>query len=136
MVKDDMRLISVVMGYPTSLLRNTETVELLNYGFSTFKKEVIIPEGEILLEFNSLLYKPSTFKLINSNNICVLKNKNDDLLDITYELVYSDDHNEIPRIIVYYNNNELGIYDIEYSDDIEKRSIFEIMGVLFKKMIS
>ncbi|MFI3330103.1 MAG: hypothetical protein R3Y05_06450, partial [bacterium] len=117
-------------------LRNTETVELLNYGFSTFKKEVIIPEGEILLEFNSLLYKPSIFKLINSNNISVLKNKNDELLDMTYELIYSNDHNETPQIIVYYDNKKLGIFDIEYSEEVEKRNIFDLMGVLFKKMIS
>ncbi|MFI3211347.1 MAG: hypothetical protein R3Y64_09920, partial [Peptostreptococcaceae bacterium] len=101
--------------------RNTETVELLNYGFSTFKKEVIIPEGEILL------YKPSTFKLINSNNISVLKNKNDELLDITYELVYSNNHNETPKIIVYYDNKELAIFDIEYSEEVEKRNLFDLM---------
>ncbi len=136
MVKDDMRLISVVMGYPTSLLRNTETVELLNYGFTTYQKEIIIPEGEVLLQFNSLLYKPSQFYLINTDNISVLKNKNEDLKELNYELIYSNDHNESPKIIVYYDNKELGIYDIEYSEEIIKRNIFEIMGVLFKKMIS
>ncbi len=136
MLKDDMRLISVVMGYSTSLLRNTETVELLNYGFSTYKKETIIPEGEVLIEFNSLLYKPNKFYLKTNDDICILKNKNDDLKDIRYELIYSKDHNEDPKIIVYYDDKELGIYDIEYSEEIIKRNIFEIMGVLFKKMIS
>ncbi|MFI3330039.1 MAG: hypothetical protein R3Y05_06125 [bacterium] len=127
-----MRLISVVMGYATSLSRNTETVELLNYGFTTYQKEVIIPNGEVLIEFNSLLYKPNYFYLTTKEDISVLKNKNDDLKEIRYELIYSDKHNEEAKIIVYYDDKELGVFDLIYNEEIEKRSIFGIMVELMK----
>lgn len=46
--KDNFRLISVVMGEETSEKRSADTVKLLNYGFNTFKINVIKKKEEIL----------------------------------------------------------------------------------------
>ena len=48
--KDDMRLISVVMGEPSSTVRNKETTELLNYGFSQYKTTNVARKGQVITE--------------------------------------------------------------------------------------
>lgn len=46
--KGDLRLISVVMGEETSETRSTDTVNLLNYGFNSFKLNTIKTKDEVL----------------------------------------------------------------------------------------
>lgn len=48
--KNDMRLITVVMGVESSDLRSSDTVKMLNYGFNGFKLNVLKEKGEILKE--------------------------------------------------------------------------------------
>lgn len=47
-LKDKFRLVSVVMGEDTPENRSSDTVKLLNYGFNTFKINVIKTKSEIL----------------------------------------------------------------------------------------
>lgn len=46
--KDNFRLISVVMGEDTTENRSSDTVKLLNYGFNTFKINIIKTKGTVL----------------------------------------------------------------------------------------
>lgn len=46
--KDNFRLISVVMGEDTSENRSSDTVKLLNYGFNTYKVNIIKNKNEVL----------------------------------------------------------------------------------------
>lgn len=46
--RDEMRLISVVMGVDTIDNRTSDTVKLLNYGFNTYKLETIYQKGKVI----------------------------------------------------------------------------------------
>lgn len=46
--KDNFRLISVVMGEESNEKRSSDTVKMLNYGFNTYKINVIKKKGEVL----------------------------------------------------------------------------------------
>ena len=46
--KNNFRLISVVMGEDTTENRSSDTVKMLNYGFNTFKINIIKKKGESL----------------------------------------------------------------------------------------
>lgn len=46
--KDKLRLISVVMGEDTPENRSSDTVKMLNYGFNTFRVNIIKSKGEVL----------------------------------------------------------------------------------------
>ena len=48
--KNDMRLITVVMGVESSDLRSSDTVKMLNYGFNGYKLNVLKEKGEVLKE--------------------------------------------------------------------------------------
>ncbi|MBR5012819.1 MAG: D-alanyl-D-alanine carboxypeptidase [Clostridia bacterium] len=53
-VRDDMRLVAVVMGAKTANERFGESVKLLNYGFDNFNSEVIVDAEECLGEISVL----------------------------------------------------------------------------------
>ena len=74
--KNNMRLISVVMGEDTSANRSADTVELLNYGFNSYKLNTIVSEdkdlGKIRInkgkeEFAKLKVKKSISQLLSIN---------------------------------------------------------------------
>jgi len=46
--KDNMRLIAVVMGEPTSTIRNTEVSNLIDYGYNLYQKEIYVTVEEVL----------------------------------------------------------------------------------------
>ena len=51
--KDNFRLISVVMGEDTSANRSSDTVKLLNYGFNTYKINIIKKRRRVIRESQS-----------------------------------------------------------------------------------
>lgn len=46
--RNGMRLISVIMNEPTSQVRNNETIDLLNYGFTNYKIKTILTKNKDL----------------------------------------------------------------------------------------
>lgn len=48
--RDDVDLISVVLGAPNEAARDAETTELLDYGFSLYQRRTPVREGEALAE--------------------------------------------------------------------------------------
>lgn len=61
--KSNMRLISVIMKEPTSQIRNSETIELLNYGFSNYKLKTIIEKKQPLGKVEVLYGKKESLKI-------------------------------------------------------------------------
>ena len=49
-IRDDMRLITVVMGTTTPNLRNSESRKLLNYGFRNYESKSLYAEEDVVLE--------------------------------------------------------------------------------------
>jgi len=47
-MKNNVRFVSVVMGEPTSELRSSDTISLLNYGFNTYKIHTILTKDKVL----------------------------------------------------------------------------------------
>ncbi len=74
--KENMRILSVVMGAETSDLRSNDTVNMLNYGFNTYQIQKILDEGTSYGE----IYIPSAKK----ENVSVsLKQSITDLKKVT-----------------------------------------------------
>ena len=46
--KDNMRLITVVMGEPSTKIRNAETTSMLDYGFNTYKIDTVASSKKII----------------------------------------------------------------------------------------
>lgn len=67
--KDNLRLISVVMGEPSSKVRNAETKQMLDYGFSQFSQGVLIPADTVIEKRKVANGKPKEVNLKTKNDL-------------------------------------------------------------------
>ena len=79
--KNNMRLLSVVMGAETSDLRSKDTTSLLNYGFNTYKLDMIMKKNKILGNVKVEKGKTDSVDLTLKDDATLLKKTNDKDVD-------------------------------------------------------
>ena len=131
--KNNVRLISVVMGEDSIEQRSEDTLKLLNYGFNTIKKEVIIKKDVAIdkLKFNLGVEKEALVYVKNS--IEIVKSTNSSKTTYTKKIKYNNIKLPINR------NTKLGTITINLDDgskitedlvlkkDIKKISFFNLL---------
>ena len=90
-MKDNLRLVSVVLGADSSDNRFSSTVNMFNYGFANFKNKIVLDKDVTLNdEFNVRGGKKKTFAVCPERNCCVFTaaDKNPDITHnvIAYEV--------------------------------------------------
>ena len=75
--KNNLRLISVVMGEESIEKRSSDTVKLLNYGFNTFKVNLINNKSEIIGKVNVQKGKKENVDVVLVNDLIELLNASD-----------------------------------------------------------
>ena len=85
-MKNNMRLITVIMGSDTPQIRNSETTEMLDYGFSQYRLDTVILDNQILgkIKINNGVDKTSN--VVPMKNVTFLKKKNEKRENVTYKL--------------------------------------------------
>lgn len=76
--RDDMRLISVIMGAKSSKDRFNQSVDLFNYGFANFINEQLIDSAKCIDEIQIKKSKQKTAKVFPEENYFVLVKKGED----------------------------------------------------------
>lgn len=108
MNKNNVRMISVVMGCESIDNRNSDTLSLLNYGVNNFELSKIYSQGDVISQNKNILFRPKNFNFVIEKDIYILKNRNCEIDNIKEEIViYNKEYNEL----------EVGIINI-YIDDI------------------
>ena len=81
-----MRLITVVMGEPSSAVRNRETTEMLNYGFNTYEVSTLIDEKVKLKKQKVLLGKKDSVEIVPLSSVKILNSKSSEKRNVRYQL--------------------------------------------------
>ena len=84
--KNNMRLISVIMGEETSNVRNQETTELLNYGFNLYKVRNIIKKDKVVYKYTNDKSNVLKTDVITKNAVNILEKKGGKKRNITYKV--------------------------------------------------
>ena len=85
--RDDMRLVSVVLGTKNAKARFNESVKLLNYGFANFSNELIVDNEKSLSLENVLKSETKTAEVFASENFFGLVKKGEEAdFAVSYEL--------------------------------------------------
>lgn len=139
-LKNDMRLITVVMGEESSEVRNKETVELLNYGFANYKKKTIVTKNSDL----------GTIRVKNGNVEYVKLKLIEDAVDLTSNQEESKyDHkinvkdvkapikvgNVVGSLDLYKDGKKISSFNITVLEDVEKANIWDYYKRNLKAMI-
>src|SRR5699024_10873557 len=75
--KDDMRVVSVVMGAETSKDRNAMTMGLIDYAFNHYETEKVYEHGEVIGQYRHVQSEKYNYKLKTSEPLSILHQKND-----------------------------------------------------------
>lgn len=86
--KNNLRLISVVMGEDSIENRSSDTLKLLNYGFNTIKKEVVMTNEKPVDKKKFNLSTKDIYNIYLKNNIIKIYDINSTKLKYDYKIKY------------------------------------------------
>lgn len=129
MQQNNMKLISVVFGYDKSTTRNSESLELLKYGFNNYKLEKVLAKDLCLKSIDHILYK-NKFDIVIKEDIYYLCKKNEKN-EYSYKYKYNDSYNG--TINIYLGNNIIANGEITTDKEVKKKNLWEVMCSIFKE---
>lgn len=141
MKKNDMRLISVVMGANEKEDRNEDTIAMMEYGFSVYGIKNILKSDKSLGEVYVNNANPRNIKYYASEDINVLVDKNTE--EIKYDLKKEFNNIKVPlkkgdvigKIYLNYNG-KIYEYNLVVKENIKKSGYFKMLYNNFKDIIS
>lgn len=128
--KDNMRLITVVMGEPSTKIRNAETTSMLDYGFNTYKIDTVASSQKIIASKKVTNGIDKIANIVPKTDINILNTKLGTKRNVTYNLELSTisapikKGDSIGKINVMENNKIIMTIDATTTKDINKANIF------------
>ena len=140
--RNNMRLISVVMNESDSKVRNSETSEILDYGFNLYKVNNIVKQNEVVKKYIDNKSIKQENDVIVKENINILNKKNTKKRKITYSVKLDKKTLPIKKmekigIIEIKENSKTICKDNVYSkDEIKKANILEVYFRNIKELLN
>lgn len=132
--KDNFRLISVVMGEETAEKRSSDTVKLLNYGFNTYKINVIKTKKEILGKVRIESGKKEFANVVLLNDAIELLKNSDEVGNYKFDVKVKAVKAPIQAgdvvgtaLILDEDNNVIDEVDITVDENIQKANLFDYL---------
>jgi D-alanyl-D-alanine carboxypeptidase (penicillin-binding protein 5/6) len=126
--RNNLRLISVVMGSPTVDIRNMEARKLIDYGFANFNSFTVAKKGDKLQEVKVSKGSRLTVNAVTDSDISVLLTKGEEK-NIKKTVIVPEMLNaplakgdRIGELVVSINDKEVGKYNLVCDNDISKSS--------------
>ena len=131
-MKNDMRLISVVMGEENTDNRTTDTLAMLDYEFNIYSINKVVNKDKSLGNVRVNLGDIENVDIMLEEDITILNNNQKGKKNITYEINTNNINapvkkgDVVGKIDVYEEGRYLYSRDITVMNDIEKANIFKV----------
>lgn len=132
--KNNFRLISVVMGEDTSENRSSDTVKMLNYGFNTFKINIIKTKGESLGKVRVEKGKQDNANIVLLNDATEILKNTDPVTEYSFNLKVNKIKAPVKvgdivgtAEIIDSEGNIVDEVDVTVEKDIKKANILDYM---------
>ena len=131
--RNDLRLIGIVLGESDSKVRNTETMELLDYGFNTVKMKVLKTSGTIVKKIKLDKADKEVVNIALKDDLGVIEENYKS--SKKYEYKVSVDDFSLPikkgtvvgKIDVYYKNKLLNSGKLVVKGDVKPLGYFSVL---------
>ena len=139
--RDNMQLIAVVMGAPTSQERFADATKLLDYGFANYAVKQMVTAGEALgeVEIENGLEKIVTTKADDDFSALISKGSGE---NIRRELTYNEPiqapikvGDKLGDLIMYDGDTDIGSVDIVAAERVEKITYGVMLMLLVQEWI-
>ncbi len=141
--KNNLRFISVVMGEESIENRTEDTLKLLNYGFNTIKKEVIMSSSKPIDSFKLDLSSKEKVNVYLKNDVARLTDINSEKLKYKYSISYNKKINfplktgdKVGKVIITEDNGNIIKEDLIVRENIYKISFIKLFKKNLKLILS
>ena len=138
--RNGMRLLAIVLGEENGKVRNTETAELLDYGFNLYELDTIKKKGEVLGNIKIDKASIDDIEIVASRDVTVLKKRGEENKNYKTDLRLDNlklpinKGEEIGNLIILDDyGNELDKITVTVNEDIKKDNFIKIF---FKVLLS
>ncbi len=141
--RNGMRLLSVVMKAETSDLRSKDTVNMLNYGFNTYKLNVLLKKDEELGKITIEKGKLENVGVYLKDDVTLLNKVTEENQNYSYNLIINEINAPVKALekvgyveVIDTNGNIIKEADVVVKEDIEKASIIDLFKKVFQGITS
>lgn len=127
-----VRLIGIVLGVPNSKVRNTQAMQLLDYGFNNVKQRVLKKSGEVVSTLKLDKADISEIQVKIKDNLVVVENLDGEEHKYTYDIVIDDvklpihANTVVGKIKVKEGKNVVSTMDLIVDKKVEKLSYLDL----------
>lgn len=142
MKKDNMRLISTVMGEESSTIRNTEISALLDYGYAKYKMIEVINPSTVVSKEEVERGKQKYVEIMPKESSIIVTEKTNKIGEISYDITVDKISAPIKvgdivgKIIVKSDNEVIDEVELTVKEDVEKANILKLYGRYLNDIIS
>ena len=140
--KDNMRLISVVMGEPSSTVRNAETTTLLNYGFAQYKSFNVVKKEQVITEIKLPKAEDMNIEIVPKEDVSILTKKSDNIGKITYDVKLNEIDIDtkkgdiVGKIKLLEDGKKIKTVNLTIKDNIKKANFLTLYSRYLANMIT
>lgn len=127
-----VRLIGIVLGVPNSKVRNTQAMQLLDYGFNNVKQRVLKKSGEVVSTLKLDKADISEIQVKIKDDLVVVENLDGEEHKYTYDIVIDDvklpiqANTVVGQIKVKEGKNVVSTMDLIVDKNVEKLSYLDL----------
>ena len=129
--RSDLRLIGIVLGEKDSKIRNSETMNLLDYGFNTVKMNKLMSKDEVIKKISIDKADDKDIEIVMCDDLNVLENKGSE--KINYRFKYNINEIKLPLKkgnvigkVKVYNDKYIKSGDLCINKDVKRLSFFNL----------
>lgn len=140
--KNDMRLISVVMGEENTDNRTADTLAMLDYGFNMYSIDKVISKDDSLGEAKVNLGDEEKVSVRVKNDITILNNNQKEKKNVTYEIKLDKINAPVKKgdtvgsVKLYEDGRYMYSEEITVFNNIDKANIFKVFIRNLRDIIS
>ena len=142
MKKDDMRVIAVVMGEPSSITRNDEVSSLLDYAFAQYQLDKLLSKDRIV---DTIKLDKSTINKVDVvpvEDVSIVHRKIDKKIVPTYDIKYNKINSSVEvgdvigTLSIMDGENVIRTVNLTVAESVERANIIELFFKYLKNIIT
>lgn len=137
--RDNLSLVAVILGGPSSEIRFKDAAILLDYGFDNFEFSETIQQGDVIKNIPVIKGKVESVNGVAENNYTILDEKNTSG-EITKEAVIEENitapvtkGQKLGTLVIKKGDTQIGELNIVAETDVPHRNVFDIIKLYFLK---
>lgn len=137
-----MRVIAVVMGEPSSTIRNDEVSSLLDYAFAQYKINKLISKDKVVDTINLDKSTKSSVDIIPLEDISIVHKKIEKEIVPTYDIKYNKLKSEmkvgdiVGELKIMDGNDVVRTVNLTVKENVERANIFELFLKYLKNIVT